>query len=81
MWKTRLNNWINKKKEQMQKGIVVTRQMHDEKERKKFEKAKLAPIGSLRYGLHHQQTISEFMKDAYEVRKQRREEKYGRHDE
>ena len=73
----RLQDYINRKKAQMQRGIVVTQQMHAEKERKKLMKARYYEPGTLNYGLHHRQSVGEFMKDAYERRKQMREEKYG----
>jgi len=62
---------------QMQRGIQVTRQIHDEKERKKIMKAKFYEPGTLNYGLFHKQKITDFMQAAYDRRKQLREEKYG----
>lgn len=65
--------------EQMQRGRVVTEQMRSERQRKRIQKkiqnSKLAEPGTIKYGLAYKQNPLDFMHDAYEIRKQKREER------
>lgn len=76
--KQRLIDWIKKTKAQMQRGLEVTEQMKAEKQRKKFMKAMNSQPGSIRNGLTRKQSPMEFAKELYEIKKQKREEKYGK---
>lgn len=73
--KDSLKRFIDSKKEQMQRGMVVTQQMKAEKLRKKNKKIKTYEPGTIRYGLTHKQKTISFMRDVYEKRKNKREEK------
>ena len=61
--------------QQIQRGKEVTEQIRAEKLRKKKQKMKLVEPGTIRYGLHYKQSVGDFMKDAYERRKQKRHDK------
>lgn len=62
-------------KDRMQRGREVTEQMKAERMRKKQDKTKYLQPGTFRYGLHHRQSITGFMEDVKERRRQKREEK------
>ena len=70
----RIKYYIEKKHHQFQRGMEVTLQMKDAKERKRFEKAKLYEPGTIKYGLAYHQSIPDFFKDTYDRRKQWRRE-------
>jgi len=78
MMKERLKAWIKQRKHELQRGIEITQQQKAEKQRKKLRKAMESKPGSIRYGLATKQSPSEFMKELYEIKKQAREEKYGK---
>ena len=73
--KDKLKEYIDAKKEQLQRGVEVTRQMKAEKLRKKYEKISNYEPGTFRYGLAHKQKTLDFMRDCYEKRKEKRKEK------
>jgi len=75
-------SWIEKikkkKKElsdQMQRGREVTEQMKAERLRKKGKRMSRYEPGTIRYGIAHKQSPIELMGDAYQRRKEKREEK------
>jgi len=74
-FKDKLRDYVNSKKQQFQRGIEVSNQMKAEKLRKKYEKMGSYEPGTFRYGLGHKQKTLDFMRDAYERRKKRREDK------
>ena len=71
----RLQKKKQKMQDQMQRGKEVTEQLRAEKLRKKKEKAKYLQPGTFRFGLHHRQSISGFMEDVRERRKNKRNQK------
>lgn len=73
----RIKKYIDAKKCQMQRGIEVSRQMHDEKQRRKLEKMRTVEPGTVKYGLYHRQNPWDLMKDEYNRRKQERKKKYN----
>jgi hypothetical protein len=74
----RLSRFIEDKKAQIQKGIMVSEQMNAEKLRRKQEKAKYLEPGTVRYGLAFKQSPTEVMRMAYDKRKMDREKKYNK---
>ena len=73
--KDKLQKYIIKKQEQIQKGKAVTEQMKAERKRKRLQKMKYAEPGTITFGLHYKQNPIDFMKDSYERRKLNRESK------
>jgi len=69
----KLNEKKIKMQNQIQRGREVTEQKHAEKLRKQKEKTKYLQPGTFRYGLHHRQSITGFMKDVKTRRKNKRE--------
>jgi hypothetical protein len=78
MIKERLKAWIKQRKHELQRGIEITQQQKAEKQRKKLRKAMESKPGTIRYGIYANQSPTEFMKELYDIKKQEREEKYGK---
>jgi len=74
-WKEKLIRKKQELKAQYERGKVVTEQMKAEKLRRKGQKLGSLKPGSIRRGLALKQHPTEFMKEHYEYRKQRRKEK------
>jgi hypothetical protein len=66
-WKDKLKGVVEAKKAQLRRGVEVSEQMRAERLRR------LRP-GTMRYGLAHKQKVGDFMKDAYDRRKAKRED-------
>jgi len=70
-----LTDWLEKRKAELEKGKVVTMQRQAERQRKKQAKARYIEPGTIAYGLMNRQDPMTFMKEAYERRKQNRQNK------
>jgi hypothetical protein len=68
-----LKNWIDKRKMELERGKEITLQKYDEKQRKK--QLRYREPGTIIYGLTNKQDPLTFMKEAYERRKQNRQNK------
>lgn len=73
--KEKMQRYILSKKQQMQRGIEVTQQMKAERMRRKIQNARHLQPGTMKYGLFHRQNPLEFMTEAYDVRKKKRDMK------
>jgi len=71
----KLSKFIEDKQKKIQKGINVSEQLKAERQRKKKEEAKILGPGTFRYGLVYKQNPLDFMKDVYDRRKEKRNQK------
>jgi len=71
----KLRKYIDAKKKQIHKGRMVTEQLKAERLRKKQKKIESYEPGTFHYGILHKQKTLDFMRDVYEKRKKKREEK------
>ena len=75
----KIRDWINARRMEIQRGKEVTAQMKAERLRKKMSKRTMYEPGTIRYGMVHRQGPLELMEDVKRRRKQKREEKEGKH--